>query len=266
MTRPDDTHRLAGLHVLVTRPEHQAQALCRLIEREGGSASLIPMLEIAGPADPEAIDALLRRLNEFHIAIFVSANAVDATCRALNMSWPAGLRIAAVGRGTAEALARHGLRVDIQPAQDFRSEGLLAQAALVNVAGQRIVIFRGQGGRELLGDTLSTRGAEVRYAEVYRRWLPEGAAAALDRLIRSQPVDIVIATSNEALLNLYECAADRHRDWLLSRRLVVIGERTAALAATLGFAQSIIAAEASDHGLLEATAAVAADLGSRSPA
>ena len=105
------------------------------------------------------------------------------------------------------------------------------------------------------------RGAEVRYAPVYCRRLPMDAAVALDRLVRSQPVDAVVVTSNEGLLNLYDCAGERHRGWLLSRRLAVIGERTAVLAATLGFERPArIAAEASDRGLVEALAALAQEM------
>ena len=245
---------LAGAHVLVTRPAHQAQALCRMIEEAGGHASSLPTIEIAEPADPGAAAAAVAALDRFDIALFVSANAVERVQALMQgRPWPAGTRIAAVGRGSAEALERRGLRVDIQPARDFRSEGLLTEDALRDPRGLRVIIFRGDGGRELLADTLRARGAQVDYAEVYRRRLPAGAADELARLAAGPEVDAVVVTSNEGLRNLHAAAGEALRAWLLSRRLVVISERAAALAAELGFEHPArIATEASDAGLMEA--------------
>ncbi len=245
---------LTGRHVLVTRPAHQADPLCRLIEAAGGRATALPTIEIAPPADPDAAAALLARLHEFDLAVFVSANAVHSVHALMQeRPWPADTRIAAVGRGSAAALARHGWRADVQPARDFTSEGLLAEAALHDPDGLRVLILRGDGGRELLTDTLRARGAEVTHAEVYRRLLPAGAAAALAQAADAVPaVDTIVVSSNEGLLNLHT-AAGALRGWLLSRRLVVISTRAAALAATLGFERpACIAAEASDQGLFAA--------------
>lgn len=245
----------AGRHVLVTRPAHQAGALCALIEAAGGRATALPTIEIAPPADPVAAGALLDRLQEFDLAVFVSANAVHSVAALMQgRSWPSATRIAAVGRGSALALARHGWRVDVQPAREFTSEGLLAESVLRDPSGLRVLILRGDGGRELLTDTLRARGAEVVHAEVYRRVLPAGAAAALARVAATSPaVDAVVVSSNEGLLNLYAAAGDALRAWLLSRTLIVIGTRAAALAATLGFERPAhIAAEASDEGLFAA--------------
>jgi uroporphyrinogen-III synthase len=256
--RPDENAApLAGRHVLVTRPAHQAGALCGLIEAAGGRVTALPTIEIAPPADPAPADALLARLHEFDLAVFVSANAVHSVHALLRgRPWPPSTRIAAVGRGSAAALACHGWRVDVQPAREFTSEGLLAESALRDPRGWRVLILRGDGGRELLADTLRARGAEVVHAEVYRRILPAGTGAALARVAGAEPaVDTVVASSNEGLLNLYMASGEALRAWLLSRDLVVIGTRAAALAATLGFERPArIAAEASDDGLFAALA------------
>jgi uroporphyrinogen-III synthase len=258
MSGDEKAARLAGLRVLLTRPAHQAAHLRALIEREEGIVHSIPMIEIAEPSDLTEIYGQLQRLDEYGLAIFVSPNAVDATFDLLARPWPAGLRVAAIGRGTASALSRRGVHVDIAPARDFTSEGLLSEPDLQEVRGMRVVIFRGSGGRELLADALRSRGASVQYVDVYRRRLPATAMAALDRLIGGPPVDIIVATSNEGLMNLFECAGERHRDWLLARQLVVMSERTAALAVTLGFEKAAcVASEASDQGLLDAIARAA---------
>jgi uroporphyrinogen-III synthase len=249
-----DPAGLAGCHVLVTRPVQQARELCALIERAGGSAHPLPVIEIAAPRDPQALEDLLASIERFDIAIFVSSNAVHRACAALAArGWPVSLRLAAVGRGSAAALAEHGLRTHLRPPLDFSSEGLLALDELQRVAGQRVIIFRGEGGRELLADTLRARGAEVVYAEVYRRVLPPAGHVELQRIATTLYIDTIVVTSNEGLHNLYQLAGEAQRRWLLDRQLIVISARTARLAGELGFRHPArVAAEASDEGLFAA--------------
>ncbi len=121
------------------------------------------------------------------------------------------------------------------------------------VAGKRIVIFRGEGGRELLAETLRQRGATVEYAEVYRRAVPEAGAEQLQHVLRKNCIDIVTVTSNEGLQNLLHMAGDACRCRLLRLPLVVISQRTALLAAKLGFTHApMIAHQSSDQGLVGA--------------
>ena len=93
---------LRGARVLVTRPAHQAEALVQLIESTGGEALRLPTIEIAAPADPAALDAMLDRLHEFAFAIFISPNAVIQVAPRLRARGgiPPTLRLAAVGQGT----------------------------------------------------------------------------------------------------------------------------------------------------------------------
>ncbi len=246
---------LAGVHVLVTRPAHQAGDLCDLITRAGGTVSRLPVIEIAGPPDPGAVEIILARLSAFDIAIFVSPNAVDQALALLEPrgGWPGGPRVATVGQGSAAALGRHGVRVDICPKTQYDSEGLLAEPALNVVAGKRIVIFRGDSGRDLLAEMLRARGATVEYAEVYQRRVADGAGEGLRRIAAGAPVDVIVVTSNEGLHNLYRLAGESLRDWLTGRQLVVISTRAAALAAELGFTHTAcVATAASDAGVLMA--------------
>ena len=173
---------LAGRRVVVTRPAGHAAHLAALIRAAGGEPVLFPVLEILDAEDLQPLLALVERLDTFDLALFVSANAVDKALALVlaRRAWPAALRVATVGRGSARALERHGFAAVIAPSERFDSEALLDLPELKDVAGKRVVIFRGEGGRELLGDTLAARGATVEYAECYRRgrWVPPAAEQA----------------------------------------------------------------------------------------
>ncbi|MDH5300632.1 MAG: uroporphyrinogen-III synthase [Gammaproteobacteria bacterium] len=245
---------LAGVSVLVTRPEHQAGPLCELIEAAGGRAVRFPVLEIADPQDLASVQAQIDRLDQFDIAIFISPNAVQ---RAVNLvraqrEFPASLQIAAVGRASAKALAKMGLETDIFPATRFDSEALLEMPQLQQVVNKRILIFRGEGGREVLAETLKQRGAQVEYAEVYRRVKPGADVSQLMRAWARGDIDLVTVTSNEGLSNLYDMVGQLGRRWLLATPLVVVSERGVQAAQQLGFSRILLADQASDQAVLMA--------------
>jgi uroporphyrinogen-III synthase len=246
---------LHGFGVLVTRPAHQADNFCRLIEAAGGRAIRFPVMEIVAPEDSAAARAAIDGLAQFDIAIFISANAVQQmlALAGAGWQWPDALRVAAVGRRTGEELRRRGRPVDIVPEERFDSVGLLACAALREVRGKRIVIFRGNRGREVLADTLRARGAQIQYAEVYRRRRARQDPAALLRRWRAGEVDIVSVTSNSALRYLVEIVEDGGAELLRATPLAVISERQCQLAARLKFRYiPVVAPQASDQGMLEA--------------
>ena len=234
--------------MLVTRPAHQAAQLCELIEANGGRPLSFPALEISPASAPDQAVKLLRQPAD--LFIFISPNAVSHALRLLGeqLLWE-GARLAAVGGATAQALREAGYRVDLQPAERFDSEGMLALPELARVTGQRVVIVRGEGGRALLGDTLKSRGAELVYAEVYRRGRPRLDPSALLQGWRQQ-VDLVTATSSEILSNLVAMLG--RAGWpLLSRTpLLVISERMREQAEELGFKTLLVAPNASNRGIV----------------
>ena len=164
---------LAGKTIVVTRPRAQAAALAAAIEAAGGQALLFPLLEISPAADPAGLDRAVAELKNYRLAVFVSPNAVAYALPLILAAgpWPAGLTPAAVGPGTVKALAERGIDGCLVPARRFDSEGLLElpELAASRVAGQRVAIFRGDGGRELLAETLRQRGAQVDCLTCYRR-------------------------------------------------------------------------------------------------
>lgn len=247
----DPRSPLSGVGVLVTRPAHQAEFLCALIEARGGRAWRLPTLAIVdGPADRSALTAL----DNYDMAIFTSANAVDKalTLRAPAI-WPPNLRVAAVGAATAQALAARGLSDVLIAPPPYDSEALLTLPALQQVAGTRIVVLRGEGGRELLADTLRARGAHVDYCEVYRRVRPDIDSGPIVRAWQRGAVHVVTATSAQGLHNLPGMLGDTGAALLRATPLVVVNARMIQLAAELGFLHPPLVAEAaSDEALVAA--------------
>jgi len=246
---------LDRLRVVVTRPAHQADHLCQLIEQKGGITTRLPVIEIAPPSNIQAAQEKLSRLQNCNLAIFTSANAVEWLFQLAPAPFnlPERLRIAAIGKRTANLLRAHNIDVDIIPDQGFNSESLLQSEAMTTVSGQRIAIFKGEGGRELLANTLQQRGATITTIDLYRRKRPSSDGIRnIHRAGKSGNIDLFIVTSNEGLQNLFEMATDNERAWLLKTPLAVISERTAQLARTLGFDhEPLVACEASDEGLVD---------------
>jgi len=249
------TAPLQGVGVLVTRPAHQADSLCELIRQQGGTAIRFPVLEIRPPADPQKLTQVVDSLEEFDWAVFISANAVNRTLEHIlgTRDWPKPVRIAVIGKRSAEELGRFGLTADLFPQQKFNSEALLALPDMQEVSGQRIVIFRGNGGREILADTLRKRGARVEYVEAYRRARPHADNAELLQRWRQGLVNIVSVNSAESLRNLVEMLGKAEESLLTATPLLVVSKRMLALAEELGFQYPPLVAEnATDKAVLDA--------------
>src|SRR3989338_4665173 len=238
---------LAGLKIVVTRPREQAARLMQYIERSGGRALLFPLLDIAPAADQPALREQISRIAQFDLAIFISPNAVQYGMAAIRTAGalPPSLKIATVGQGSAKALRELGVGDIIAPTENFDSEGLLALPELQNMAGWRVLIFRGDGGRELLGNTLTARGAIVEYVTCYQRSKPQLDAAAL---FYDAP-DAITVTSSEALDHLWQMPDGNARTALRDLPLFVPHERIAELAHRQGWRQVLLTG-AGDDGLV----------------
>lgn len=244
---------LAGVRVLVTRPRDQAENLARLIEVCGGEAIRFPVIEIVEPQNTQAIQAVIDRLKEFSLAIFISPNAVSRAMKRIQAhgGLPPGLRIACVGQGSARELKNFEVENLIVPRDRFDSEALLALPELQAVKGKRIVIFRGEGGRELLGDTLKSRGAEIEYAECYRRARPDIDVTPLLRRGERGEIDIISVTSVDGLHNLFNMVGEAGQRWLIRTPIVVVSERMAKVCREWGFnTEPRLASPASDEAIL----------------
>ena len=249
------TCHLQGLSVLVTRPREQADALCERIERAHGRPVRFPVLEIVPLPDLEPARRVLARAEEADLLIFISANAVRHAFPLLPEALPAGLQVAAVGQATARALAEIGLTPDLLPEGRFDSEGLLALPQLQEMTGKRVIIVRGEGGRETLRETLEARGAEVLYAELYRRRCSERSAASLvdqwDRMAQT-----VVVTSVAVFDCLWSLLGPAGQERLRQTPLVVLSERIARKARELGCRQVVVTGQADDDAILESLCAL----------
>jgi uroporphyrinogen-III synthase len=230
---------LAGRGVVVTRPRGLAGALAAMLESRGARAIVFPAIEI----EPLPAPAVLARVSEFDLVIFVSPSAVRCAAAALQ---GAPRRAAAIGAGTRRELERAGMHQAVAPGEGADSEALLAVPELQAMAGRRVLIVRGEGGRAFLGDALRGRGATVEYAECYRRGGPTQDPAPLLAAWRAGRVDAVTVSSSEALDHLMALEPG----WLERVPLFVPHARVDAHARQRG-AREVVPAGPSDDQMLE---------------
>jgi uroporphyrinogen-III synthase len=233
---------LAGIGVLVTRPRDQAERFMSRIAELGGQSWWLPTLEIRPPDNPAALDQALAALTSRDWAIFISPTAVARAWPAIEArgGLPAGLRVAAVGQGSARELAARGVADVLAPAGDRSdSESLLALAELRELAGKRVVIFRGEGGRELLADSLAARGALVSHAVCYRRARPEADAGPIRSALERGLIRAVTVFSRESLDGLRVLLGEDGMDRLSRIPLFAPHARIVEHARSVGILQAI---------------------------
>lgn len=237
---------LNNLGVLVTRPLHQSQELCRLIQSNGGCPILFPAIAIEPINNPELVQKLFSK--SWNIVIYTSPNAVQFAAN-LNFTVQAN-SIVAIGTATANTLNKVlNCKSNFIPERQD-SEGLLNLPILMQPKDQTILIVRGIGGRTLLNETLTARGALVSIAEVYQRSLPKFNVEPMVARWK-QEIQIVIATSGEILDNLLLLVGSNGRSKLLNTPLITISERLCYYAKELGFINIMRSPNASDESLLK---------------
>ncbi|MDN3577869.1 uroporphyrinogen-III C-methyltransferase [Chitinimonas viridis] len=242
MTRP-----LARRRFLVTRPENQSDRLTALLLEAGAEPLLAPMIAIGEAAEPAALDAALTRLDDYDLAVFISPTALDQV-GARVQRWPTELPAAVIGPASRERAHELGILDVISPDSRFDSEGLLEHPAMQRMEGRRVVLFRGNGGRELLAETLAARGAKVNIVEAYRRLPPTMAREELATLLAGG-CDGVIVTSSEAVQNLFSLCDEPLTD-LLRSTLFFASHPAIAEAARRNGVSSVFTTAAGDTGIV----------------
>jgi uroporphyrinogen-III synthase len=247
--------------VIITRPRAQAGQLAQQVTALGREAVIFPLLEIEPLPDTAPLQAALGELETYAMVAFVSPNAIDAAFAHLDR-WPAGVAIGIMGEGSRTALAAHGVTeanaTIYKPRDPLRtdSQTLLEVLDLAALRGKKVLILRGETGREFLADALREAGVEVVQVASYRRQAPR-----LDERLRQQLLSLLerpndwIMTSSEALrilLRLAEESAGAEGVAKLQRQRMIISHvRIAEAARELGF-QQVTLTGSGDERLLAA--------------
>ena len=202
-----DARPLFGKRVLVTRPREQAAELVDRLEAMGAEAIEAPMIQIVPPDDYGPLDDACARVATFDWIIFSSAVAVDAFIGRL-LKTPLDLRalgrvkLCVVGPATAERLARHGLKVDLTPAE-YRSEAVIhAISKNGDVRGLKILLPHADIGRELIAEELRKKGADVTEVVAYRTIATEldgDGQPDVYRMLLERRLDVVTFASPSAV-------------------------------------------------------------------
>ncbi len=249
MTDTIRTDLLSNKTILITRPVGREKHLRQLIEQTGGLVIHYPVITIQPLPEPaiEQLKHLFDQLHGFTMAIFISRTAVEQS-RIYFPVLPEHLTIVSIGSKTTEALKQQNIHIDIE-APDHNTESLLqtAEFKIPQIQGQQVLIFRGAGGRALLGDTLKSRGAHIHYVETYKREKPKNAPLTEQQI---KTLDAITISSNEGLENLISLM--HGPDLLIDIPLIMPSLRTAALARQYGFKTIIPAENATDEAILAA--------------
>jgi uroporphyrinogen-III synthase len=248
---------LVNKTIVVTRAQHQAGRLSGELEALGAHVIELPTIEIAAPDSYEPLDAALRNLRQYQWLVVTSANTVRVLCERMELlglteASFAGIRSAAVGQATAQALQKLGLRVDAIP-KEYVGESLV-EALRAHVSGARILLARAAVARDVVPEALRRLGATVDIVDAYKTVIPAKSAALLREIFTEQILpDAITFTSSSTASNffqlLHDAGLERSPEAL---RAVSIGPVTSATLRKLGWVPS---AEADPHdvpGLVQA--------------
>lgn len=256
MAKPD----LSGLRILVTRAQHQAGSLARMLRERSAEVEEIPTIEIRPPADSAALDAALRDLAQYDWLILTSVNGVEALFRraqelGADVSPLKSTQICAIGPATRRAIEKRRLNVAVVP-QQYVAEAVV-DALRPQVRGKRVLLVRAQEARDVIPRELQQAGAEVTVAAAYETVVPHGARERLQAALASeQRPDMITFTSSSTVRHLVSLlgGAGAARQQLSAIALASIGPVTSATLREAGLQPSMEAAEYTMAGLADAIA------------
>ncbi len=266
VTRALDERPLEGRTIVVTRARAQAQRFAQLLEAAGARVLQAPAIVIEPPASWELLDTALAALDSFTWVVFTSVNGVamvDRRLTARGLAWTAiaRKRVAAIGPATAEALAEHGVRVELVPAE-YRAEALVEGLRRVVGPGDRVLLPRAKETRDVLVVELRRLGVAVTEVPAYQTRRVEEGVVRLREALASGSVDAVTFTSSSTARNFAEQFSDDERSaWRGRIAVASIGPITAATAAEYGLSTDVMPSEYT----IPALARALADYFSRAP-
>lgn len=236
---------LANIGVAITRPINQAKKLTQLIQNAGGNVIAFPLIEITALDDYTAFEQLIADINAYNWILFISSNAVEnSLSRLIKQGIPKQLKFAAIGPTTAKSLQAFGINEVLIPQGRFDSESLLSLPAMHDMQGKKVMIVRGIGGRDVLANTLTERGAKVTFAECYQRVNPQTNCQVLEQAYKDGKLHAIIVTSSEAMRYLLAMAGES--DWLKQITICVNHARVAEQPLELGLKVKVAKASGDD--------------------
>lgn len=239
--------------LLITRPAPEGENLSRQLNNKGYKTLWMPTLAFAPPNHPTDCEKMLQALDHYHWLIFISREAVRQALPYLPTTLPASCRVAAIGKATAQLLTEQGYVVSACPAQAASADTLLSLPAFQSLAGQRIALLKGQGGRKEPARTLSARGGDVSEIILYQRIcpVPDNLHTCQEAILQHQ-LRAILITSAEGLLNLLRLTGPACRTILQKTPLIVISLRLQRLAIRLGFIDILLRDNAGEDAMINA--------------
>ena len=246
---------LRGRRVLICRPRPEAERLAEAFKGAGAEVRVLPMLERQPITDDPSIRTRILDIDQFSHVIAVSPYAAGLLIELLDTWWPqtpGGILWYGVGAGTAAVLAGYGLDAR-QPTAGHNSEALLDLPELAQLEHEKVLIVRGEQGRDLLPEVLTARGARVTLLPLYRRFAPEHDDAALQHSLTAFDPEVVVTLSGETLNNLI-CLSNNTDHNLRNCLMVVPVERIADQARKAGLPKTCVPESLADHDIVAAIA------------
>ena len=242
--------------VLVTRPAGEAADRLRAAVKSAGyEAYHQPLLTLHSLPQLNARQRqMVRDLDLYQHVIFISGNAVRFGMAVMEDCWPqlpVGLMWYAIGTATAALLESYAIDA-VTPESDMSSEGLLAVPQLQSLCDERVLIVKGEGGRDTLARELTRRGAQVDELDCYRRDVPDLPRGSFAANLTSWGIEVILLSSGEGLANLQLLLSPAETSNFKHICLIVPSQRVARMALEVGFDEVVTAENASDEAMLRA--------------
>lgn len=250
-----DNKPLFGKTVIVTRARAQASALTKKLEAQGARVLEVPAIKIVPPADFAPLDKAIAEIDTYKWLILTSVNGVEYFFNRLQKAgkdsralW--GIKIAAIGSATSEALKGYGITADLIPSA-YKAEELADALAEDTKAGDKLLLARAKVARNVLPERLRALGAQVDVVAAYETVADCQNKEELLEALESGEASVVTFTSSSTVTNLLDVLGDK-KDLLNKVALAAIGPVTAETLEKNGLKPAISAAEYTIDGLMTA--------------
>ncbi|HHW47639.1 MAG TPA: uroporphyrinogen-III C-methyltransferase [Clostridiaceae bacterium] len=247
--------KLTGKRIIVTRSREQASKLVDKIEELGGMAIEFPTIRIEGPEDFTHFDQVLKRLPGYEWLVFTSENGVKAffgrmMTNRIDIRSLAGVKLAAIGEATMEALNKYGLNVDYVP-EKYTNRELLKGFPPSGGDSPKILLARGNLSDKKLVEGLKAKGYEVEDLIVYRTVLGDGRREDILEMIEEGGIDYITFTSSSTVRNFVSILGQENISKTSGIKVLCIGPVTAKTAEESGLKVTAVADRYTIDGLVE---------------